>query len=293
MSKERHRWLALVAVLILIVPMLLACGSPKPAPGPAASGAEPEATTVQRQEPTAAPPPSSGGDTDNAMSRVASSLGLLLGSGTEDDTPVLPSCHLELTSVWPGWDEDAGEVYIYTTSIQAEMQGKNVHFSYSDTRTVGGQTEKASEGEAILDAEGDKGYEVVDGQAEESFFVELNWVMWPLQPVIILSVASLGATPAGTEAVDGRPAEVYAVDTAKADPAVLAGVQAFVAKGIKQAKGKVWVDQATGAMLKADIAFEEDLYDTENDEVVGHESGRFELLVTQVGKATVEVPAGD
>ncbi len=58
------------------------------------------------------------------------------------------------------------------------------------------------------------------------------------------------------EAIDGRTAEVYDVDMAKADPAVLAGVQGFIGKGVTRAAGKVWVDRETGGLLKANLDLE-------------------------------------
>lgn len=114
--------------------------------------------------------------------------------------------------------------------------------------------------------------------------------MWPLTPVVVLSLAGLGAGPAGSDAIDGRSADHFTVDMAKADQAVLAGVQAFIGKGFRKAAGDVWVDQETGGLLKTVLDYEEDVYEPGTENVVGNGTDHIEVEVTQVGNVTVTPP---
>lgn len=292
MSRTHLRWLAVVLVVVMVLPMLLACGSPptpkEPAAGGQATVAEP--TVASGSATSGGSSGSSGGGSGDPSKRASDALGLLTGSGSEG--PALPSCHVELTSISPAWDSDAKAVKTNSTSIQADMQGKNVHLFYQETQTAGGETKETGKGEGIVVGGENKEYEIVDGQAKESLGIGMVWVAWPLEPGIALVMAALGTAPQGSESVDGRAADVYAVDMAKADPAVLKGVQGFIGKGFTKAAGKVWVDHETGALLKAVLGYELDLYEMGGEKALGHGAGHFELLVTKVGQVAVQVPAG-
>jgi len=185
-------------------------------------------------------------------------------------------------------DHESNEVIDGITDLKADVQGENMRLLYDDDgETVEGYVIKEDSGET-------KEYEVKDGERQEAFAVSMAWVTWPLGVIAPYSLAAIGAEAAGSEAIDGRQAEVYTIDMTKADATVVAGVQAFIGEGISAAVGKVWVDQETGALLKMDIDWEEDVYDVMSGEKdappVGHGSGHFEIEVSQVGQVSVSLP---
>ncbi|HOG48861.1 MAG TPA: hypothetical protein PLB78_19695, partial [Anaerolineae bacterium] len=258
---------------------LAACGG-----GPAQPAAKPTTKPAGQPaaQPTAAPAqPVTGGDPSK---RVTESLGLLTGSG--DKTSVLPSYHIEINMAGPIFDRRDKAVKTDTTKIKADVQGANVHVWIED------EDGTTTEGYVI----GNDDYVVKDGKVEEGGLsgVGLTWAMWQLDPVIILSLAGQGAQAAGGEDTGGRTAEAYTVDMAKGNPAVLAGIQAFIGHGISNARGQVWIDQQTGALLKTVLDYEQDVYDHTSSEKdappVGHGSGHIEISVTQVGKVSVNLP---
>lgn len=288
MSARRTRIIAIMLLAALVLPLLAACGSPaKPAAQPTATSAAPASGGNSNEpgepepKPTTAPAqPSSGGD---PQTRVTESLNLLNGTG--DEGSVFPSYHIEVKTSGPSLSMQTKEVYISTLELQADVEGENVHLTYTD------QDGEPVEGYII----GDDNYTVDDGELKEGGFgVAMTWAMWPLEPVIMLSLAALGASPAGSEAIDGRSAEVYDVDMAKGDPTVREMIQSMIGKGVKASHGKVWVDQETGGLLKTILDFEQDIYDLSSDDKdappVGGGSGHIEILVTQVGQVSVSLP---
>jgi len=280
MSRQKPRFTALLLIAVLLVPLLAACG------GPEAKSAQP-AATAPAAKPTAKPAaqatakPAASAD---PSTRVSESLGLLMGQS--DKPGALPSFHVEINDSGPTFDRQAKTVLTNAVKIKADVQGTDVH------AWIEGDDGKTTEGYVI----GNDDYVVDGGQVKQDALagVGLTWAMWQLEPVVILSLAGLGAQAAGTQAVDGRTADVFAVDMAKADPAVLAGVQAFIGRGISVAKGKVWVDQQSGALLKTVLDYEQDLYDVtssdKNAPPVGHGSGHIDIAVSQVGKVSVSLP---
>lgn len=280
MSRQKPRFTALLLIAVLLVPLLAACG------GPEAKSAQP-AATAPAAKPTAKPAaqatakPAASAD---PSTRVSESLGLLMGQS--DKPGALPSFHVEINDSGPTYDRQAKTVLTNAVKIKADVQGTDVH------AWIEGDDGKTTEGYVI----GNDDYVVDGGQVKQDALagVGLTWAMWQLEPVVILSLAGLGAQAAGTQAVDGRTADVFAVDMAKADPAVLAGVQAFIGRGISVAKGKVWVDQQSGALLKTVLDYEQDLYDVtssdKNTPPVGHGSGHIDIAVSQVGKVSVSLP---
>jgi len=280
MSRQKPRFTALLLIAVLLVPLLAACG------GPEAKSAQP-AATAPAAKPTAKPAaqatakPAASAD---PSTRVSESLGLLMGQS--DKPGALPSFHVEINDSGPTYDRQAKTVLTNAVKIKADVQGTDVH------AWIEGDDGKTTEGYVI----GNDDYVVDGGQVKQDALagVGLTWAMWQLEPVVILSLAGLGAQAAGTQAVDGRTADVFAVDMAKADPAVLAGVQAFIGRGISVAKGKVWVDQQSGALLKTVLDYEQDLYDVtssdKNAPPVGHGSGHIDIAVSQVGKVSVSLP---
>lgn len=282
MSARTSRIVALLILPALLGSLLSGCGGGAATPQPAATKPAGQATAKPATQPTTAPAkPATGGDPSK---RVSDAFGLLVGSG--DKPGALPSFHLQVDDSGPSYDRQAKAVTVNKTKIKADVQGTNVHV------WVEGKDGKTTEGYVI----GDDDYVVVGGKVQEGGLsgVGLSWAVWQLEPVVILSLAGLGARAAGTESVDGRTADVFEVDMAKADPAVLAGVKAFIGKGITVAKGKAWVDQQTGALLKTVLDYEQDLYDMtssdKNAPPVGHGAGHIDIAVSQVGKVSVSLP---
>jgi hypothetical protein len=52
----------------------------------------------------------------------------------------------------------------------------------------------------------------------------------------------------------------------------------------------VWLDQQTGALLKANLTYEMDIKDLGTGKVLGSGTGQVEIMVTQVGSVTVQLP---
>jgi hypothetical protein len=218
-----------------------------------------------------------GGQAPNPGLRVISGLGILLGMDSSQPAP--PSFHLEAYNRKPAWE--AGGVVLYEDRMTADVQGVNVHFTSLITAPDGTMTRD----EAYLI--GDTEYDVKEGKLQPPGpgSAKLAWVLWPLDPVAVFGVASGGATAAGTELVDGRMAEIYAID-AGGEMGGAAGAEL----SITAVTGRVWIDQETGALLKAELDYQADVKDADG-KVMGNAAGRLEITVTQVGKVTVALPA--
>ncbi len=277
------RTIAVVMLVAMMASLLAACGGGgAPAAQPTSKPAS-QATAKPADQPTAAPAqPATGGD---PSTRVTESLGLLMGSG--DKQSALPSFHIEVKMSGPSYDSDAEAVETNNTNLEADVQGANAHvWIDNDDGTT-------TEGYVI----GNDDYVVEDGKVQPGGLsgVGLAWAMWQMDPVVILSLAGLGAQSAGTEALGGRTADVFDVDMARADPAVLGTIQAIIGRGISNGRGKAWVDQQSGALLKTVLDYEQDLYDMfasdKNAPPVGHGAGHIEIVVTKVGQVAVSLPS--
>ena len=191
-------------------------------------------------------------------SRVASAMPILMGSVA--DQPAPPSFHLEATHQEPV----AGGQSLDTMS--ADMQGTNVHFTHTNSgRTITGY---------VIDGQG---YDA-NGQAQAagSGSASMDWLMWPLDLQMMLATASSGATSAGTETLEGRTVEVYELDASGLTPA---GIPPLVTA----VTGTLWIDQETGALLKAVLDYQATVGS-------GSGTGHIEVTVTQIGSVTVTLP---
>jgi hypothetical protein len=228
-------------------------------------------------EPTSAPgttpQPGAGGD---PVLHVASGLSILLG--LDESQPGLPSYHMEAYHKIPAWE--GGGVVQYEDWMIADVQGKNIHFS-DRVLNPGGSTTTA---EAYLI--GEEEYDVENGklQPQGPSMTQMAWVLWPLDPTVILGTAANNAQSSGTEVLDGRTAEVYTVDASGA----MGGVGG-VSLAVTAVSGRVWIDQETGALLKAELDYQADVKD-QDATVMGSGTGRLEITVTQVGNVTVTLP---
>ncbi|MFZ6030089.1 MAG: hypothetical protein ACOYYS_20425 [Chloroflexota bacterium] len=202
---------------------------------------------------------SAGTDSADIPTRIANALGLVLG---ENDRPsVFASYHAEVALDIPG---DGLKHY------SADVQGKNIHLIFAE----GGEFQEVytiDEQEYIVEA---------SGVREGLGLVGLTWVMWPLDVIYPYSIASAGPTFIGEEALDGRIAEVYALDSANVDPATLQALQSFSPVTIQQAKGTIWIDKETGGLLRLVLDYG----------VEGQGSGHIEITFSQIGAVSVQRP---
>jgi len=207
--------------------------------------------------------------------RVALALNILFGMVPSQPGPA--SYHIEVLHVSPVWD--GAKIAQRQDAMSADVQGKAVHYTHRKT-SAGGSPVVA---EAYL-IEGQE-YAVVNGQVQPAGADSLTWTLWSLDLATILPSGSAGATAAGTEALEGRPAQVYELHSSGLSiPGV--GGNPFP---ITTLTGKVWVDQATGALLKADLDYQADVTDSSGNPQ-GSGSGHLEIAVTQVGQVTVALP---
>ncbi|HTX92828.1 MAG TPA: hypothetical protein VMC09_16580 [Anaerolineales bacterium] len=209
---------------------------------------------------------------------VTKSVNLLIG--TDSKPSALPSFHLEsqlLTPVWSG-----GKIAQDRETMTADVQGQNVHF-IDQTKKAGGSNQTA---EAYL--MGKQDYDVVNGKVQPAgvSMTALTWKMWPLDLVMILATGATDAKASGTETLEGRTAEVYTLNVSGATAPAVAGI----GLPVTAVSGKVWIDQQTGALLKAVLDFQADVHDSSGNPQ-GSGSGHLEITVTKVGQVTVTLPA--
>lgn len=203
--------------------------------------------------------------------------------GTRKHPSPFPSYHLVLKGALPSWDGDHARVATATLDLAADVAGDNVHFfdsGYTDTPP-------ASPHEYYVI--GEDGFEVVNGKAQMSFTAIGVWSFWPLDVQFPLSVAALGPTPQGSVDFDGRTADAYALDTADADRMVLAALQQVT--HIKAARGTIWIDHETNALLKLVLDYDQELLAKPGGPVAAIAPGHIEIAVTQVGQVTVTPPS--
>ncbi len=240
----------------------------------ALGGATPGTPAAGQGEGTPVAPLPSTGD---AGVRVTDSLNILLGD--QSGGQALPSFHLEAKSLSPVMS--SGKAAQSEETISADVQGANIHFTYTTTQP-GGQPQVT---EAYII--GEKNYVVKDGKVSPDLgLTSVTWSTWPINAELVLGLGSLKTTSTGTETVEGRPAEVYTLGGSTAnDPT---GMLAAMGMPITDLKGQVWVDQATGALLKAVIDYSAEVKDSSGNKATG--PGHLEVTVSQVGQVTVKDP---
>jgi hypothetical protein len=226
----------------------------------------------------AAPTPTGGtpeADTEQPASvRIITSISKLFGAGTTPGS--LPSFTLTASESMPS-ASGANTV----TTLQAEVQGANVHYVLDS----GGEKT-----DAIL-FEGE-GYTVVDGKAQPgSAMLSATWTLWQLDPLTILSAAGMAdpKAEAGTT-LEGRPVDVYSVDNTALGGQGQDSSFGLLAYAITSIQGSVWIDHETGALLKADLQFEAGVRKPGESTPSAHGKGEFHLAVSQIGKTTVALP---
>ena len=211
----------------------------------------------------------------SAMLRVTRCLTLLLGSDRE--ATALGSYHLVYNADGPYWANAA--VKRETSAVTGDVAGHDVHF---EVRTTGRYPSDVA-GYRI----GGVDYAVEKGSpVRDSGMAYIAWVSWPLDAIQAIGFGSLKAEAAGTATISGRTAEVYTIKGSIADDPT--GSLGSLGLPITAADGTVWVDQATGALLKADVSYTSNMKDI--DGTHGAATGSFTLEVSRVGVVTVALP---
>ncbi len=287
MLRSRNR-IILGTSLCFVILLLVSCGGGAPAatPTPPAPAGETPAAPPPSETPTAPPsaatqPPAP--PATDLQSRISESLNRTMGV----EGMILPSYHLEISGSDPTWDDATSQVETTNWTLVADVQGDDIYLVY----TSDGQTSEgySIDGGLAKSEEGGKEYEVVNGELQDSFTMGLTWALVPLSAGMPLIIAATGPTPQGGESIDGRSAEKYGVDSANAPAGVIGMLGGII--NITASRGTAWVDQETGALLKAILDYEQKFTDPENpDTVLGTGSGHVEIRVTGVGQVTVQLP---
>lgn len=283
MFRNQRRIISVTGVFLVVL-FLVACGGGAPAATPTSLGppgetpAAPPPAATQPPAPAATQPPAP--PAADLQSRISDSYNRTVG--ITDAGVVLGSFHIEMSGSDPIWNAETSQVETKNWTMTADFQGDDIYLVY----TSDGQT---TEGWMIdQGTDNAKYYERVEGEVQESFMLPLVWLN-VLTPIFPLVVAATGPTSQGGESIDGRAAEKYGVDSADAPPGVMGMVGGFL--NITSSRGTVWVDQATVALLKTILDYEQKFTDPEKpDTVLGTGSGHVEILVTRVGQVTVQLP---
>jgi hypothetical protein len=233
------------------------------------------------QSPGALPTPVPGANATaaagNPAVRVGTALNILLGN--DPDHPSLSSYHLESSDQVPAWD--GKKMAQSRDEMSADVDGKNVHFIHQVTKPGG--SVKRTEVYLI----GEDAYEVVNGEVQPPgiSMASLEWTMWPLDPVTILSVGLMEARAAGSEMLEGRSVEVYQLNGTSAALAGAGGI----GLPVTSVSGTVWVDAQTGALVMANLDYQAEVRDAGGN-LQGNGAGHLEIHVTQIGQVTVTLP---
>lgn len=256
---------------------------------PAASPASPSDTSGATDEVAGASPAAARTEAPNEApsattpeDRVGNSWATLF----DLDNNALRSYQLEVSGTSPSWDKKARAAETERYTYKIETSGKDRHY----TRTYAKGSAPAETTEGYLMNDGEAAYTVVGGKVEPSLgFEMLEIAFLPLAIGLPIAFASTGTSAAGQDRVDGRLADKFSLDSAKAPAGVAGALNLFLT--FKSAKGTVWVDKQTGALLKAVIEYRQDFVDPPGSgTVVGEGGGRFELSVSRVGSVKVSAP---
>jgi hypothetical protein len=198
----------------------------------------------------------------------------------------LGSFHLEMTARQPRLDAGTKQVAVDEWKLAADLERDNVFVKCSIKEPAAGKTLTI---EGWILGEGRPGgvpYEATGGKVDVSPRVQQQCWIRAYAWTPALSAAASGATPAGQETIDGRSAEKYHVE---ARPKALEQIRTLM--NLTSAKGTVWLDRQTGALLKAVIDYQESFTEQRgSSNVIGTGTGRVEMMVIRVGRASVKPP---
>jgi hypothetical protein len=291
--QARLNRVVLVSLLVATLLAATACGGSTPTPQqtqPNATSAPAKATAVPTKGSAPAPTSAPVAPSKDAQTRITDSANRLL----MDDTPAFKSFHIEASGTDPSWDQQGKKIVNQGFTLKADKSGADLYLVYT-TEKSGDKAATKTEGYSINGGLGGKDgtgkeYVLEAGKLTESLgAISMTWVFFPLKVVLPLAFAAVGPTAQGSESVDGRQADKFGVDTANAPAGVLGAMGAFLS--VTSAKGTVWVDKETGALLKCTLDYTQDLVDPPGSKTVaGKGNGHIELVVTKVNNTTVTLP---
>ncbi|MDP3045868.1 MAG: hypothetical protein Q8O07_00105, partial [Chloroflexota bacterium] len=280
----------LVSLLVVTLLAATACGGSTPTPQqtqPTATSAPAKATAAPTKGSASAPTAAPAAPSKDAQTRISDSASRLL----LDDSPAFKSFHIEASGTDPSWDQQGKKVANQGFTLKADKSGTDLYLLYT-TDKLGDKAATKTEGYSIngglagKDGTG-KEYVLEAGKLTESLgTVSMTWVFFPLKVAMPLVVAAMGASAQGTESIDGRQADKFAVDSANAPAGVLGALGSFLT--VTSAKGTVWIDKETGALLKCNLDYAQDFVDPPGSKTVaGKGNGHIELIVTKANNTTV------
>lgn len=198
----------------------------------------------------------------------------------------LGSFHLQMKARQPRLDRATKRVVLDDWRLGADVERDNVSVT-CDIREPGTGTAQKLAGWIL--GEGRPGgipYESIGGKLDVSPRLQHQCWSRAYAWTPALSAAASGHTPAGQETIDGRPADRYKVE---ATPTALERLRPMM--NLTSARGTVWLDRQTGALLKTTLAYKEMFTEGRGSgTVLGAADGRVEMTVTRVGKVTVKPP---
>jgi len=200
--------------------------------------------------------------------------------GTGGLPSAFSSYHIEVKLDMPAPGEDGTSLVIERTKLSADVQGRKVlaTFAYPREPLVAGFVSDYQE------------YRRENGklQAGGPGPVAVRWATWPLDVVPVFSDSVLLAHPSGTEVLEGRPVDVYSVNTAYAP-----GDQARLSapgSAFHLLQGQIWVDRQTGGLLLIHMDFKVDVPGPRGGAILGTENGHLDLVVSQIDRVQVNLP---
>jgi hypothetical protein len=220
----------------------------------------------------------------NVERRIVDSPGVTLQAPS--GKLALGSFHLEMKAKQPRLDADKKRVDVEEWTLTADLERDNVFVACNVKGPSSGPVQTI---QGWMIGEGRPGgvpYEAAGGPPAVSPRVQHQCWMRSYAWTPALSAAASGHTVAGQEMIDGRSADKYQLEArAKA----LEHLRPMM--NLTGARGTVWLDRQTGALLKAIIDYKEVFTESRgSDKVIGSGDGHVEMMVTRVGKVTVKLP---
>ena len=115
----------------------------------------------------------------------------------------------------------------------------------------------------------------------------ITWSTWPINAEVVLGLGTLKTTPGGTDTLEDRKADLYTLGGSLAnDPT---GALAGIGLPVSDVKGQVWVDQLTGALVKATLDYKAQATGSQGANPPTGD-GHLEITVTKIGQVTVNDP---
>jgi hypothetical protein len=195
--------------------------------------------------------------------------------GDENTPGAFPSYSMSMNESLPSASGNAA------TTLQVDAQGANYHFVLTSAG-------------AVTDAIHYNGqdYSVVSGKAQPgSATLALNWAMWKLDPAVIFGAAAASTiTPQAGTTLEGRQVDVYTVDSSGLGTPLPDNSMGFLPYVITAIQGTVWIDHATGGLVKADFQFAANVKKPGETTPGTPGKGEFHITVSQIGQVTVSLP---